>query len=155
MDTETIVKTTNEKLIEATNVCVGINDALTSFIDALQDILSGITAIYSESVVRGVNDFITLPILLKEAGFENGTIVGLTEIYHANRCASSSTPPAIISALTAGAQHWIEKFVGALQNGESAISLNDISNIFRLYRDSVNKKAETVNEKVEEKDDGR
>lgn len=125
MDTKTIIETANTKLVELTEICKGINDNLEVFVSTLRDMLDNVTAIYAQCAAWSVDDFIMLPVALKEAGFGQDVIVALTDVYYQNRAANASTPSPVIAALTAGADYWMKQLVDALQQQESS---DDLSN---------------------------
>jgi hypothetical protein len=173
MDTKSIIETANTKLVEITEVCTGINDNLEVFVGALRDVLDNVTAIYAQCAAWSADDFVMLPTMLKETGFDSETIVALTDIYYQNRAANASTPSPIITALTVGANYWAEQLVEALRHDnisppaliasfnylvkliESYASEGDdvAIDLLRRYRESISADSETVNDndgKVEE-----
>lgn len=85
MDTKKIIETTNQKLNEATEVCVGANDALSTFVDTMQTTLELITALPAQLRYWDVEEFVELPEQLREAGLGDDAVVRLTELYHQNR----------------------------------------------------------------------
>lgn len=169
MDTKTIIETANTKLVEITEICTGINDGLEVFVSALRDVLDNVTSVYAQCAAWSADDFVMLPTMLKEAGFDSETIVALTDIYYQNRAANASTPSPVIAALTAGANYWTEQLIEALRHKvaaatampasmpfdyfvkmlESYASEGDDTSIelLRLYRESVSVNSEAVNKK--------
>jgi hypothetical protein len=108
MDTKTIIETANAKLVDATNVCTGVNDTLETFVDALRDVLDNATAIRSQLAAWSVDDYVLLPVALREAGFDGDAVVSLTEIYYQNKIVNAKTPSAISTALDTSAQALVQ-----------------------------------------------
>lgn len=98
MDTKKIIETTNVKLAEATEVCVGVNDQLDGFTDALRDTLDNLTFIPAQLAAWDMNDFAALPQQLKEIGLGDEAVVKLTELYYAHKNAARDAAAAAVSA---------------------------------------------------------
>jgi hypothetical protein len=80
-----IIETTNGKLIEATEVCVGVNDAFEGFVVAMQTTLELLTALPQQLRQWDVKEFVELSQLLKVQGLGDDAVVRLVELYHQNR----------------------------------------------------------------------
>jgi aconitase B len=85
MDMKKIIETTNGKLLEATEVCVGVNDAFEAFVTAMQTTLELLTALPQQLRQWDMEEFVELPAGLKEKGLGDDAVVKLTELYHLNR----------------------------------------------------------------------
>lgn len=165
MDTKTIIEAANTKLVEITEVCTGINDNLETFVSALRDVLDNVTSIYAQCAAWSADDFIMLPTMLKDAGFDSETIVALTAIYYDNRASNASTPSPVIETLTAGANYCAEQLIKMLQRDAVSPALmpfdyliklieayasegDDVAiDLLRRYSESISAKAGSVNEK--------
>jgi hypothetical protein len=115
MDTKKIIETTNGKLIEATEVCVGVNDAFEAFVSAMQTTLKLLTALPQQLRQWDVEEFVELSQLLKVQGLGDDAVVQLVELYHQNRREDKA---AAMAALGNGMQS-----LSAMLGGETLATL--------------------------------